>query len=149
MKHVQKMLTGIAALMFVSANSGAIAQHNKVVELYKSPYCGCCVGWADHMKAAGFQIVENNVEDMSPIKVKYGVSDDLQSCHTAIIDGHVIEGHVPASDVQKLLAENGAPSGLAVPGMPVGSPGMEQGDIKESYQVIRFSKSERRVFTQY
>ncbi|MBX8827296.1 DUF411 domain-containing protein [Ochrobactrum sp. SFR4] len=137
------------ALMLSGFVSGASAQSNKVVELYKSPYCGCCGAWGDHMKAAGFEIKEHNIEDLNPIKAKYGVTDDLQSCHTAIIDGHVIEGHVPAQDIEKLLAEGGEKAGLAAPGMPVGSPGMEQGDMSEPYQVIRFSKTERSVFAQH
>lgn len=153
MKRIQfaaaSMRTCMFALMLAGFGSAASAQQNKVVELYKSPYCGCCGAWAEHMKAAGFQVKENNVEDMSPIKAKYGVSDDLQSCHTAIIDGHVIEGHVPAEDVQKLLSENGEKSGLAVPGMPVGSPGMEQDGVMQPYQVIRFSKAGRSVFAEH
>lgn len=138
-----------AGLLTLVVTGAAGAQQNKEIELYKSPYCGCCTGWADHMKAAGFVIKTHDVEDMNPIKLKYGVSGDLQSCHTAIVDGHVIEGHVPAEDVQRLLAEGGEKSGLSVPGMPIGSPGMEQGDIKEPYQVIRFNKSERTVFAQH
>lgn len=141
--------TGVFALMITGMVSAASAQQSKIVELYKSPYCGCCGAWGDHMKAAGFQIKEYNIEDLAPVKAKYGVADDLQSCHTAIIDGHVIEGHVPAQDIEKLLAEGGEKSGLAVPGMPVGSPGMEQGGMSEPYQVIRFSKTERSVFAQH
>lgn len=140
---------GVFALMMTGMMSAASAQQSKIVELYKSPYCGCCTAWGDHMKAAGFQIKEHNIEDMTSVKAKYGVADDLQSCHTAIIDGHVIEGHVPVQDIEKLLAEGGEKSGLAVPGMPVGSPGMEQGDMTEPYQVIRFSKTDRSVFAQH
>lgn len=140
---------GFFALMMIGMMSAASAQQSKIVELYKSPYCGCCTAWGDHMKAAGFQIKEHNIEDMTSVKAKYGVADDLQSCHTAIIDGHVIEGHVPVQDIEKLLAEGGEKSGLAVPGMPVGSPGMEQGGMTEPYQVIRFSKTDRSVFAQH
>lgn len=107
MKLMQVAGAGMFALMLSGFVSGASAQNSKVVELYKSPYCGCCGAWGDHMKAAGFEIKEHNIEDLSPIKAKYGVTDDLQSCHTAIIDGHVIEGHVPAQDIEKLLAEGG------------------------------------------
>lgn len=149
MKLMQVAGAGMFALMLSGFVSGASAQNSKVVELYKSPYCGCCGAWGDHMKAAGFEIKEHNIEDLSPIKAKYGVTDDLQSCHTAIIDGHVIEGHVPAQDIEKLLAEGGEKAGLAAPGMPVGSPGMEQGCMSEPYQVIRFSKTERSVFAQH
>lgn len=149
MKLMQVAGAGMFALMLSGFVSGASAQNSKVVELYKSPYCGCCGAWGDHMKAAGFEIKEHNIEDLSPIKAKYGVTDDLQSCHTAIIDGHVIEGHVPAQDIEKLLAEGGEKAGLTAPGMPVGSPGMEQGGMSEPYQVIRFSKTERSVFAQH
>lgn len=149
MKLSQIASAGIFAVMLTGQASTALAEPSRLVELYKSPYCGCCGAWGEHMKAAGFTIKEIDLEDMSPIKAKFGVSDDLQSCHTALVDGHVIEGHVPAADIEKLIAEGGEKAGLAVPGMPIGSPGMEQGGMTEPYQVIRFSKAGRSVFAQH
>ncbi len=120
-----------------------------VLEVYKSPYCGCCGSWVVHMRNAGFKVNVTDLEDLDPIKAKFGVARDLQSCHTGIIENYVIEGHVPAGDVSRLLLERPAAIGLAVPGMPIGSPGMEQGGRKDPYQVILFSATERRVFARH
>jgi len=109
------------------------------VMTYKDPYCGCCSAWIDHMKANGFTVKFENRSDMNAIKQANGVTRELASCHTAIVDGYVIEGHVPASDVKRLLAEKPAVTGLAVPGMPMGSPGME-GPVKHAYDVLTFTK---------
>ena len=120
-----------------------------VLEVYKSPYCGCCGSWVTHMRDAGFKVRVTNLEDLDPIKAKFGVERDLQSCHTGVIEGYVIEGHVPAGDVARLMLERPAATGLAVPGMPIGSPGMEQGGLKEPYQVVLFSATERRIFARH
>jgi len=120
--------------------------------MYKSPNCGCCSSWADTLKAAGFTVAENKDEDMDVIKAKYGVSEKLASCHTAIIDGYVIEGHVPAADVQRLLKEKPeGVVGLTAPGMPQQSPGM-QPDVLEpkNYDVLAFDKDGKTtVFSHY
>ena len=120
-----------------------------VMEVFKSPYCGCCRVWVDHMRKAGFRVKVTNLDDLEPLKTRFGVSGDLQSCHTGIVEKYVIEGHVPAVDVLRLLKERPAATGLAVPGMPVGSPGMEQGGRKDPYQVILFSPAERKVFARH
>jgi hypothetical protein len=109
------------------------------VTVYKDPNCGCCGGWAAHLRKAGFAVTERPTDDLAGVKAKAGVPDALQSCHTAFVDGFVIEGHVPAEAVQRLLRERPAVAGLAVPGMPVGSPGME-GPNPEPYDVIAFTK---------
>lgn len=96
--------------------------------VHKSPTCGCCSTWIEHMRAAGFAVEVRDVEDMGPVKEALGVPYGKGSCHTAEIDGYFIEGHVPAQDVKRLLAERPAARGLAVPGMPAGSPGMEMPD---------------------
>ena len=119
------------------------------VTVYKSPWCGCCTGWVDHMKANGFSVKVVEQEDLSPIKRQYGVPENLESCHTAEIEGYTIEGHVPASDIMKLLAERPDAKGLAVPGMPVGSPGMEQGNEKEPYPVVLFSKDGQFLYSRH
>ena len=108
------------------------------VTVWKSPTCGCCGGWVDHMRAAGFPVTVHDVDDVGPMKLRLGVPARLQSCHTALVDGYALEGHVPADSVQRLLRERPAAVGLAVPGMPQGSPGMETG-VKDPYDVVLFS----------
>ncbi|MDX2193417.1 MAG: DUF411 domain-containing protein [Gemmatimonadales bacterium] len=110
--------------------------------VYKSPTCGCCAKWVDHAKAAGLKakVVEMTDAELDETKAAMGVAPKLQSCHTAIIDGYVFEGHVPADLVLKVLKERPRIAGLAVPGMPQGSPGMETG-TKDRYDVIAFEKN--------
>lgn len=115
------------------------------IVVYKSPTCGCCTKWEDHLKAAGFNVVSKVTEDMSAVKTKQGVPADLQSCHTGVVSGYVIEGHVPATSIKKLLAKKPKDlKGLAVPGMPMGSPGME-GHHSEKYDVMSFTKEGKAV----
>jgi hypothetical protein len=114
------------------------------MEVYRSPTCGCCGKWVDHVKTAGFDPTVHQVEDVSPVKAKGGVPENLQSCHTALIGGYVIEGHVPADVIHRLLTEKPKIAGLAVAGMPVGSPGMEQGSRVDPYEVIAFTKDGKR-----
>jgi len=106
--------------------------------VYKDPNCGCCNKWIQHLTRAGFDVEAYDRGDMSQIKAKLGVPRSLESCHTALIDGYVVEGHVPVADIERLLTEKPEGLGLAVPGMPIGSPGMEYGDEKEVYNVILF-----------
>ena len=101
------------------------------------------------MRDAGFDVTVNNTSDVYPIKQKYGLPRGMGSCHTAVVDGYIIEGHVPASDVKRFLAEKPNATGLAVPGMPIGSPGMEQGSHKERYDVIVFGREGARVFARH
>lgn len=106
------------------------------VVVYKSPTCSCCSKWIEHLKQAGFRVEAHNESEMSQIKTRLGVPAELASCHTAFINGYVIEGHVPAEDIKQLLAKHPKARGLAVPGMPVGSPGMEMGSRVDSYDVL-------------
>ncbi|MGF1513514.1 MAG: DUF411 domain-containing protein [Elainellaceae cyanobacterium] len=115
----------------------------KVVTVFRSPTCGCCKAWIEHMEAAGFQIRDNVTDAMAAVKRRYGVPEAMESCHTAVVDGYVIEGHVPAADVRRLLAERPKVRGIAAPGMPVGSPGMEMGDRVDSYRVFSFADGGR------
>ena len=122
------------------------------ITVYKSATCGCCTKWIKHMEENGFQVNAINVSDpdLELVKQLHGISRELASCHTAIVDGYVIEGHVPALDVKRLLAEKPDVYGLSVPGMPVGSPGMEMGDRIDSYPVMSFDKNgETSIFNQY
>jgi hypothetical protein len=125
-----------------SAPSSAMASTDgdalPTVLVYKSPTCGCCNGWVEHLESAGFTVDARNVRDLMSVKVDGGVPTAMSSCHTAIIDGYVVEGHVPAEQVKRLLDERPDVAGIAVPGMPVGSPGME-GPNAEPYQVWSFT----------
>lgn len=107
--------------------------------VYKSPTCGCCAKWVDHLEAAGFTVHVEDVNDLRPVKAQNGVTPQLASCHTAIIEDYVIEGHVPADVIAKLLEERPDIRGIAVPGMPAGSPGME-GGTPEEYDVVAFDR---------
>jgi hypothetical protein len=109
-----------------------------VITVYKSPTCGCCKEWVAHARRAGFRVTEENVAIVAPIKAQHGVPDRLASCHTSVVGGYVVEGHVPLALVEKLLDERPAVAGVAVPGMPAGSPGMEGGG-KELYDVLTFT----------
>lgn len=114
---------------------------NGSLTLYKTETCGCCVLWGDHMKENGFRVNSVNVENLSVVKSQYQVNRALTSCHTAIIGGYVIEGHVPAKEIKRLLEEKPDATGLAVAGMPIGSPGMEMdGHPGDAYDVILFRK---------
>ncbi|MFE4108508.1 DUF411 domain-containing protein [Almyronema epifaneia] len=111
------------------------------ITVFRSPTCGCCGQWIEHMEAAGFTVKDDLTEDMTAIKEQYGVPANLASCHTTIVDDYVVEGHIPAEDVQRLLVEKPDVAGIAVPGMPIGSPGMESGDYVEPYTVFSFTES--------
>jgi len=109
--------------------------------VFKSPTCGCCSKWVDHVKAAGFTVEVHDEEEMDPVKDRLGVPPDLRSCHTAQLDGYLIEGHVPAEDIKRLQAERPKVAGLAVPGMPKSTPGMAvPGEPAEPYTVVAFQK---------
>lgn len=110
------------------------------VTVYKSPTCGCCTKWVEHLQASGFEVKMVDMPNVAPMKEQLGLPRDLGSCHTAVVDGYVVEGHVPADVVKKMLAERPKAVGIAVPGMPIGSPGMEQGDRKDPYDIVLFTR---------
>lgn len=110
------------------------------VTVYKTASCGCCVLWAEHLQREGFLVRSIDVVDLAPYKRKAGVPAPLGACHTAFVGGYVIEGHVPGDAVKRLLAEKPAIAGLVVPGMPIGSPGMEMGARKDPYEILALSK---------
>ena len=115
------------------------------VTVYKTPTCGCCALWADHMTEAGFEVERVDVASLDDVKARLGVPGQLASCHTAVVGDYVVEGHVPAEDVRRLLDEQPpAAAGLAVPGMPIGSPGMEvEGRPADEYEVYMFTRDGR------
>lgn len=126
----------------VAQQAKPTAKAKPTMTVYKSPTCGCCSKWIQHMRDEGFEVTSTDVPDVNPIKKENGVPSDAWSCHTAQVSGYVLEGHVPASAVKKLLTEKPKVVGLAVPGMPVGSPGMEvpSGQV-EPYNVVSFDKA--------
>ena len=110
------------------------------ITVYRSPSCGCCGVWLDHAQKHGFKVKDVKTEEMETLKQKYNVPPELASCHTTIVDGYVMEGHIPVDDIKRFLTEKPDFAGLAVPGMPLGSPGMEAGDMKQPFQVLAFNK---------
>jgi len=124
----------------------ATAQQTVVV--YKDPNCGCCTKWVDLLRREGFAATVNDISELGP---KYFAPSSLHGCHTAIVGGYIIEGHVPVADIKRLLKEKPAVAGLSVPGMPIGSPGMEvQGVTPQPYQVLAFdARGASRVFATY
>jgi len=121
---------------------GATPTKPIAIKVYKTPTCGCCKGWVQHLRDNGFQVETMDMPDLSMIKQKYGVKPALQACHTAVVNGYVVEGHVPADLIMKLVKERPAVAGLAVPGMPSGAPGME-GASRAAYDVLTFDRAGR------
>ena len=120
------------------------------ITVYRSPTCGCCSAWIDHLEAHGFSVRDVVTDDVADQKQRLGVPQKLASCHTAVIDGYVIEGHVPADDIKRLLNSRRPVAGLAVPGMPAGSPGMEMGERKDDFPVVAFDRDgEFSLFNHY
>ena len=111
---------------------------NKEITVYRSASCSCCGGWIEHLEKHGFQVTDITTEDMQTIKEQYNLPPELISCHTGIIDGYVMEGHIPADDIKGFLRQKPDLVGLAVPAMPLGTPGMEAGDIKQPFAVLGF-----------
>ncbi|WP_031433841.1 DUF411 domain-containing protein [Methylomarinum vadi] len=137
---------------FLPINAETGKQNNEVLKIvvYRSPTCSCCGRWVQHLRDNHFEIEDIVSDDMQAIKEKYGVPRAMQSCHTAVIDGYVIEGHVPASDIVRLLQLKPKVVGISVPGMPIGTPGMEMGGRQDPYQVIAFDKKGNyRVFSDH
>ncbi len=141
------LLAGTGALALATSTR---AETLPKVAVTKDPNCGCCGGWVEHLKHAGFPVEVTESPDVNRVKVRLGVPQALAACHTAEVNGYVIEGHVPAAAVKRLLAEKPKAKGLAVPGMPVGSPGMEvAGAEPEAYEVILFGPSGQRTFAKF
>lgn len=126
-------------------NAATLASNNGElipIKVYKDPQCGCCKEWVKNLEANGFKVETMDMPDLSMIKEKYAVKPEIQACHTAIVGGYVVEGHVPADLIKQMLKEKPAIAGLAVPGMPQGSPGME-GATRERYKVLTFDRAGR------
>jgi hypothetical protein len=138
------LTTGAAPVSSIEA-----ADKKPTITVYKDPSCGCCKSWIEHLIKHGYRVDAKDTPEMPGIKRSLGVPDRLSACHTAIVNGYLIEGHVPAADIARLLKEKPKVAGLAVPGMPMGSPGME-GPQKQHYQVFSFDKAGKtKVFASY
>ncbi|MEW6133668.1 MAG: DUF411 domain-containing protein [Pseudomonadota bacterium] len=145
-----KPTLSLALAFTLLASAAWSGQTAPVIDVYKSPTCGCCSKWIDHLKSNGFTVRSHDTRDVVQHKIRLGVPQGYDSCHTAEVGGYVIEGHVPAKDIKRLLKEKPAARGLTVPGMPIGSPGMEQGSHKDVYDVILLGRDGRpQVYSRY
>src|SRR5215467_15092854 len=149
MIHIDSSLTRRSALFAAIASllpTGTLfADEKEVITVHKDPTCGCCSGWVQHLQKAGFVTKVFDTTDIDAVKKRLGVPDDLAACHTAEVAGYVIEGHVPAAALKLFLAEKPNATGLAVPAMPIGSPGMEGGK-PEKYDAVLFGPDGRRTY---
>jgi len=141
--HTLLLGAGLALVLSVApglrADEPAATGELPVVKVWKTPSCGCCGKWVTHMQEAGFTVEVTDLADVDPIKAQHGIPPQLSSCHTAVVGGYVVEGHVPADDVRRLLKEKPPVTGLAAPGMPAGSPGMDVPD-SPPYTVVSFTR---------
>lgn len=148
------------AVISISRNSEAVTTVQNIAQasapetleamVHRDPTCGCCEAWVEHLRSNGFQVPVIQEPNMDTVKQEHNVPSDLASCHTAIINGAVIEGHVPADDIKRFLSGEADAIGLAVPGMPIGSPGMESGDTQEPFTVFSFDQQgNAEAFNQY
>ncbi len=137
------MIAGNSVLM------ACTAQAQTPILVYKSPACGCCNAWISHLRDSGFNVEPRDLDDMTTIKRRYDVPQGMWSCHTAVVENYVVEGHVPAAEITRMLAERPPIRGLAVPGMPAGSPGMEVDGYSQAYTVWSFSEAGSAAFAEY
>jgi hypothetical protein len=138
------LTTGAAPVSSVTTG-----EKKPVITVYKDASCGCCKGWVAHLIKHGYRVDAKDTPDMTEVKRALGVPDALTACHTAVVNGYLIEGHVPAAAIARLLKEKPKVAGLAVPGMPMGSPGME-GPRAQHYQVLSFDKAGKtKIFASY
>jgi hypothetical protein len=146
----RSILTGLAAFTGAVPIRHAAAESLPQMKVHRDPSCGCCGAWVDHVRQAGFPIDVIETPELNRVKVRLGVPQELAACHTAEVGGYVIEGHVPAGAIKRLLTEKPRAKGLAVPGMPVGSPGMEvEGTAPEPFEVVLFGPAGQRPFARY
>jgi len=145
-------LKNLLIIGLLAANTAGVRAEDKPIDIvvHRSPSCTCCGKWLEHLKDNNFNVKDVVTNDVQAVKDKYGVSREIASCHTAIIDGYVVEGHVPANDIKTLLTTKPKVAGIAVPGMVDGSPGMEMGDTKDAYKVLSFDRENHtKVFNSY
>lgn len=138
----------VAGMLLLLAPSAAIAEEMPTATLYKRPYCSCCDGHADHLRANGYKVKVVHARNMSLVKKQYGVPQEYEGCHTIVIGGYVVEGHVPASVIGRLLKERPAIRGISLPGMPEGSPGMT-GVKAGPFDIFEISEGPPRIFARH
>ncbi len=145
------LVTAVTCLLAGTQTSAETRQPATQITVYKDKSCGCCDHWIDHLRAEGFEVIAKDHDNMPEIKINYGVSRKLQSCHTALVEGYVVEGHVPAADIKRLLREKPDILGLTAPGMPQKSPGMQpEGLPPKDYDVLSFDHKGRvELFRRY
>lgn len=145
----RRSFLGMLAAVILPSMAGAAKL--PLVTVYKTPTCGCCRDWIAHLQKNGFEVIAHDVPDTSPYRKKFGVPNELASCHTGVIEGYALEGHVPAAEIKRLLAEMPKARGLSVPGMVVGSPGMEtDGTRRDPFDVVLFDETgKRQVYKRY
>src|SRR5258706_5773594 len=143
----RRIALGLVAAFLVLQWSPAEAESPAIL-VHKDPNCSCCSGWVKHLKDAGFVVTVEETADLQPARKRLGVPADLAACHTAEVDGYVLEGHVPATAVRRLLKERPTAIGLSAPGMAAGSPGMEAGTPRP-YDVVLFGKTGRQPFMHF
>lgn len=150
MKHSVLMRRAAAAMiggiLFLAAPATA---HAQTITVNKTPWCGCCMKWVEHLRENGFEVEIKETENLTPVRQALGVPLELTSCHTGEVEGYAIEGHVPADEIHRLLKERPDATGISVPGMPAGSPGMEMGDRKDQYDVVIFSDESDAIYATY
>jgi hypothetical protein len=143
---MKRWLSRMGVTLLLAALLAPVAMAANALNVYSDPSCGCCGAWVHYMRAQGYTVTVHQDQPMAAVKARFGVPPDAMSCHTAVIDGYVIEGHVPVEDIRRLLVERPNARGLAVPGMPLGSPGMEVG-APERYDVVLINQDgSSRVF---
>ena len=147
---LQLPLAGLTAAWLGWPLGAWAAGNDSLITVWKNPSCGCCKEWVTHLKKSGFEVVTNDIPDTAPIRQKLGLPAKFGSCHTAQLGAYVLEGHVPAQEIQRLMREKPKAVGLAVPGMPVGSPGMEVGNTQDAYDVLLvLADGSSRVYQSY
>jgi hypothetical protein len=140
----RRNLLSLAAAAAAAAALSSFAKASlPTVEVFKNPDCGCCGAWVEHLKAAGFTVRVRETPDTGAVRKRHGIPDQFGSCHTGVVAGYAVEGHVPADDIKRLLAQKPTAAGLSVPGMPAGSPGMEAGSRKDPFQVLLIDRAGR------
>jgi hypothetical protein len=138
------VMAGLLGLALQACSAPSAQRALPTMVVHKTPSCGCCEKWVSHLRQAGFTLDVRNIEDTTAERAKAGVPTDLASCHTGVVDGYAVEGHVPAALIKRMLQERPKIAGIAAPGMPVGSPGMEQPGYGEPFDVVAFDASGKR-----
>ena len=146
---MKRLLITLSLMLTLFMAGAALAQSALGITVYKTPYCGCCHLWVEHLKANGFAVTPKDVNDTAPIRQKLNMPAALGSCHTAVINGYVIEGHVPAADIKRLLKEKPKAVGLSVPGMPLGSPGMEAANTQPYNTLLVMKDGSTKVWARH